>query len=611
MTRSSDTLGSRTLASTAGAFSSADIVTAIYAGALFGLIDAAAIASGKTTTDQIAFIPLRLWAIVPMLWIGLCAGGVAILLLARLRRIALSAVVSAAVALLITVRCIVPVRFYWPSHFSGVAIPLMAVASAVVAGAWRLARRVRLRERSLGAALAGWSAFAVLIFLSCARLSPQRLESSAEGAGRPNIVLIFLDTLRYDASGLDGIIANAPNLASFGRGGRVYENAYATFPWTLPSHVAVLTGHEADTTRVGFFDQTYRGERATLAEAAHRKGYATIGYFSNPFLNPGSGLQRGFESFEYSQNDLDVCRSSVGFLLKMVPNVRGRVCRLTADDIAEKAVEIVKSAPRPYFLALNFMDAHLPLYVPRSYRPSAYHPFRPASDYPLFDEARSGRPIPKTAIENYHRNYNVAVHYLDNRLGYLLRAVEATPDGSNTIVAIVGDHGEQFGEHGLLMHGNSVYRQVLHVPLALRGPSIPPQRISQPVSIPWLYGTLLRATGTSSRELPVLPESSGPAKTPVLSLHEGSRRDFGDRTSRITLRSWSVFRDAAHFILHENGAEELYDIERDPAETRNLIGDIAQTAERDQLRAIILNRFPKDGVNQEGLRRLRSLGYMQ
>ena len=213
-------------------------------------------------------------------------------------------------------------------------------------------------------------------------------------------------------------------------------------------------------------------------------------------------------------------------------------------------------------------------------------------------------------LKHFSKNYRIAVRYMDDRLGALFRAIDTSPDGKNTIVAIVGDHGEQFGEHHLLLHGNSVSRQVLYVPFALRGPGIDRGRVRQPVSTAWLYSALLRAARIRTSVPHVLPYTADAAVPPVLSLHEPSMRD--ERVpSPITERCWSVFEKNMHFIRGERGREEMYQVDTDPEEFDNIVIRERIQPQRVQLRRSLLDRFATRNGIREKQRQFRSLGYMQ
>jgi arylsulfatase A-like enzyme len=131
-------------------------------------------------------------------------------------------------------------------------------------------------------------------------------------------------------------------------------------------------------------------------------------------------------------------------------------------------------------------------------------------------------------------------------------------DDGNTVIAIVSDHGEQFGEHGYGYHGNSLYRQVLHVPLILKVPGHAPGRVAEPVSTTDLYASLIRAAEPGRARAP-MPLFDARWRRPVLS-------NFDARGRRALHGGFSVVRDHLHFMRTLEEPETLFDYRADPAE---------------------------------------------
>ena len=158
---------------------------------------------------------------------------------------------------------------------------------------------------------------------------------------------------------------------------------------------------------------------------------------SNSFANAehGSGA-RGYDTFEQAQTALDLCRTAPGTIAdRRWPWFGAAVCNWSASEVTRRALPLLDDADGPFFLTLNYMDAHEPYYVERS----------------------CGEP----------NGYAAALRCLDRSLAPV---VDWRSARRPTLLALVGDHGEQFGEHGLFLHGNSLYIQLLHVPLLVRPP---------------------------------------------------------------------------------------------------------------------------------------------
>jgi arylsulfatase A-like enzyme len=208
----------------------------------------------------------------------------------------------------------------------------------------------------------------------------------------------------------------------------------------------------------------------------------------------------------------------------------------------------------PVFLTLNYMDAHDPYYVERS--------------------CGGGR------------GYRAALACLDRSLAPI---IDWRSPRRPTVVAVVGDHGEQFGEHGLVGHGNSLYTQVLHVPLIVRSSDTTAARVDTgPISIAAL-SSILGDTGTwPDREGPVLALLQPPAASHLPS-------------------QWSALDNRWKLIVREHGPDALYYLPADPAEEH----DLAATDPRDpaiaRLRSAIAEMRRAPALD---LRKFRAVGYL-
>jgi arylsulfatase A-like enzyme len=347
-----------------------------------------------------------------------------------------------------------------------------------------------------------------------------------------------------------------PTLGRLRRESTVFTRAYAPAPWTLPSRLSAITGLPAHELGVSFDSQVYDHANPTLAERFRRRGYRTAAVISNSFLNVGTGVARGFDTFQQAQAALDVCRTAPGLMADTYwPWFSAAVCNWTASEVTRRGRALMDDSTGPFFLMLNYMDAHDPYYV----------------------EPSCGEP----------RGYRAAIRCLDRNLAPI---VDWRSARSPTVLAIVGDHGEQFGEHGLQRHGNSLYVQLLHVPLIVRsGNGADARQHTVPISIAALPSLIDDENRTSIDAGPVLGVLHPPAASNLPS-------------------EWSALDGAWHLIVRERGPAALYHLSTDPAETRNLISEGASDPAIARLRASIeqMQRSPRPD-----LRRFRSLGYLQ
>jgi arylsulfatase A-like enzyme len=268
------------------------------------------------------------------------------------------------------------------------------------------------------------------------------------------------------------------------------------------------------------------------------------------------------------------------------------LARKNAAEVNAEFLEWVDSLEdRPFFAFLNYFDAHDPYTPP-----------------PPFD-ARFGNAGPPPPLEDDRRyseselghlldGYDGALSYTDDQLGRLLDDLKGRGLLDDTIVVITSDHGEQFGEHGLVDHANSLYRQLLHVPLILSFPSRIPasHRVSDPVTLVDLPATILDLAGLSDARRQIPGRSLAGHWDPAGRANIGSRPILSEVSQGINTAEWlpiskgpmqSVISDGMHYIRNGDGTEELYDFETDAAELRDLSSRPEARASLERLRSRI------------------------
>ena len=454
-----------------------------------GALECTFISLGRWTT-QYQYVPPRIWAVIPLCWL-------AIAVVAALPSFAISRKWGGVITAGILVCTLVALRTPGRRLAGAIAIWLATIAVLVVlkfAGRWWLSKPRRLALT-----------FSIVALVACAigtamTARPQP-RTAASAPGGTNVILIFADTVRYDAVfDADGEVKrDLPALRRLAAEGTVFDAAHAVAPWTLPSHLAAGTGLPYDKLGVDFTHQRYTRSTPTLAERFRRDGYRTSAVISNSFLHEGTGFPRGFDSYEYAPRALDVCRSALGTTLDRTwPRFAATVCNWSATYVTERALLQMDDSAGPYLLVVNYMDAHSPYYV----------------------EPGCGGGPP---------SYAGALRCIDRHLSTILD--RAAANRFPTIIAFTADHGEQFGEHDLTGHGNSLYRELLHVPLIIRTPSRTHHRIADPVSL---------------SRLPSLLKTQAVPPEPAL-----AAGIIGD------VESVSAIRGHWQLILHRDGREEL------------------------------------------------------
>jgi arylsulfatase A-like enzyme len=425
-------------------------------------------------------------------------------------------------------------------------------------------------------------------------------------SGTPNVLLLILDTVRAaDLSTYGYARPTTPALERVARQGVRFERAFAPAPWTLPSHASMFTGRNASELTADWQVPLDRAH-PTIAEVLRTHGFATAGFVANfGYCSYEHGLSRGFTHYEdYRLGPWELLLgSSFGRLLAHSPSVRrivGYRDMLDRKPAAEVNRELIswleRRKHRPFFAFLNYYDAHFPYFPPAPFD-TLYGPrwTPPRLTYWLNGAGAPGRQSMGAAEARAERNaYDGAITYLDRQIGGLLAELGRRGILRNTVVIITSDHGEQFGEHGLVDHGNSLYLPVLEVPLIIAVPgNTSGTTVSVPVGLRDLAATILDLARVPAP--PGLPgyslagsmgHASGPdnaAGSAVLASVRPAR--FSPPTDPAAKgEMFSLVEGRLHYILNGDGREELYDVAADPEEMKNLALTDSNNAEISRLR---------------------------
>ncbi len=476
----------------------------------------------------------------------------------------------------------------------------------------RLARRVSIGVAAVPVALA-----IVWVAGSGVRegVRTARLADAAPDA--PNVLLLILDTVRAHSLGLYGHDRpTTPVLERIAAQGARFDRAYAPSSWTLPSHASMFTGrlpHELTADWRRPLDATH----PTLAEYFAERGYLTAGFVANMgYCGWETGLARGFQRYEdhpVSLRQLVVESSILGRVVNH-PRVREWVgtdenfVRKSASDVNGRFLAWLESAAsteRPFFAFLNFYDAHGPYQPPEPFRSrlASGEPRGRLSPLHRWNADPFGPvPDPET-IRQEREAYEGSIAYLDHEIGRLVDELEARGRLDETILIITSDHGEEFGEHGVYDHGNSLYLEGLWVPLVIRYPprAAPGRVVAHAVGLADLPATIvdLAELGASNpfpgaSLAPRWDEGPGPMESGEASVVSGPPVDPRVATSEAPPSSGAILSEISraprlpdwfpvsrgdmkslvngswHYILNGDGVEELYDLRRDPAERVDL-----------------------------------------
>jgi arylsulfatase A-like enzyme len=434
------------------------------------------------------------------------------------------------------------------------------------------------------------------------------IDAGRDGPERktPNVLLIVLDTVRFDHLSIDGSGYDRPTtpiLSDLARKGVSFTGARSTAPWTLPSHASLMTGRWAFEACDGRYGAMIDSD-PTLAGVLAARGFDTVGIVANTFYcTYSTGLSRDFSHYEDLPLTLATVLSSsevggrivdwVGAVSASVrpdaPPPLQRFARIDADSINRRFLRWLDrrpAGPRPFFAFLNYFDAHDPYLVPSG----AEHRFgadpRTNDDRRFLEGWWLSPEKEETAddrIELLIDGYDSCLSYLDDRLGALFRELDRRALLDETIVVITSDHGEAFGEHELYGHGVSLFEDQIRVPLIVVAPGLVPELGTRegvvslrdvPATIldlvdvpgPSLPGTSLARlwSGEPADPSPAIASVSGPESFPP-----NSGRSPVFRGPMISTTDRNALKYIKTFVGNGPG-EELYNLSTDPGERVNL-----------------------------------------
>ncbi len=425
----------------------------------------------------------------------------------------------------------------------------------------------------------------------------------------PNILVIVVDALRADhLSGYGYHRDTSPFIDSLAKEGVHFERAISASSWTQPSHASMLTGrytyeHQAETKPL---DRTY----PTIGEVMQANGYRTGAFSGNTlFFTRRQGFGRGFLHFEDSDQSIedDFINSSLfGFLfdyygLRKVLKYEKVPGRRYADDITRSILKWVdRDTQHPFFVFVNYFDTHDPYLPPEPYR-NRYTQTPNPGGLINTNLDRYSPPLTPDQLQSEMDAYDGAVAYVDDHIKILLDELRTRGMLENTIVVFTSDHGESFGEHGLLRHSGSLYIEQIHVPLIFWWPGhIPAGRsVDLPVTNSAIATTILSLIDSKDNPFPA------PSLTSLI-LNADVPTDWPRPISELAQLTGSSPKDPSaygamksvvdpemQYIVHEKFGEELYNWPSDRQEANNLIHEASSQSALSSFRHYLQNLITK------------------
>jgi arylsulfatase A-like enzyme len=450
------------------------------------------------------------------------------------------------------------------------------------------------RARRARRALAFLALASVLALASCARETRP-----------PNVILISIDTLRADRLGCYGYTRpTSPFLDRMARAGVLFEDASATSSWTYPSHASMFTGLYPGRNGATELKQRVRADVPTLAEWLVDRGYRAAGVVSSSLFG-GYGLERGFERLYH------------------VEPGGPEPSAVTAESIAW--LEQV-NRERPFFFLVHYLDPHSDYKSLPEFEEPFLEPYEGKAtgvSKQLFDHVSGFVDFTPEDARHLSNLYDGGVRQQDAELEKLFAYLERSGLLAESVVVLTSDHGEEFLEHGNVLHGLAQYDETVRVPLIVWGPDVPRDvRVPTPVSLVDVVPTVLDLLG-----LPAPADIDGRSLRRLWADPEQQRKpralfieadmDPPGPTSRVMVPGddLAVRKGRWKLVLDPSSDRaELHDLDADPRETRDvaaehpeIVRDLLGELERFTARRAQQGEAPE--LTAEDLEKLRGLGY--
>jgi len=543
----------------------------------------------------------------------------------------------------------------WTLFFFIAAGLLVVILLAGGAGAGEKTKRAKRGGlKTAGLFLARVTGVAALVLLWRISLWAGAVEVPDMEAGKdlPNILFVVWDTVRADHVSCYGYERRTtPTLDRLAAEGVLFEQVMSASHWTLPSHASMFTGMYPGEHLATGQHPYLMSKYPTLAQILFKLGYRTAGFSANSWVGVNAGTDRGFEYFEeYGIHDKPSRIYSVwvrwcNYLNGMKRRVLGKYTKKIAPPSEEVTDSVIRwfdeyydnKPDRPFFVFINLMDAHAPY----------HHPFH--EDLGRFlPEGRSleeavevsenaltllyeKKTMTERDFELIRALYDAQIRHMDDQLARLVGVLKKHGLWEDTLVIVTSDHGEFFGERGMIGHGRGVGKPTLHVPLVIRPMEgfRPGARVSSLVQNIDLLPTILEILHVK------IPGGNNPPGRSLSNPKKG-RKGYADsypfpfylevlrgysekEAGEADRKASAVWDNGYEYIWGSNGQREMYYLPEDPSEERNLIKKMPKRAKRMESeaarRAARSSGKPDEPVeinlSQDATERLRALGYIK
>jgi arylsulfatase A-like enzyme len=444
-----------------------------------------------------------------------------------------------------------------------------------------------------------------------------------KGSTGNNIILISLDTLRADHLGCYGYEREtSPAIDTLAEDSALFLNTYSSSPWTLSSHVSLLTSLNPMRHGVHYENEKMDSSLVTLADLLRQEGFACSAFTGGGFVNSVYGFSKGFDSYGQSSRGIRQKDSAEW------------ICASVLDWIDDHR-------DRDFFLFIHTYQPHNPFSSPPPFNSFFLDEDDRWDEIDMLEYVGGKKGIFKKLPDRERRNivnlYDGEIRYTDAKLiGPLMERLKELGIYDSSLIILTSDHGEEFYDHNGWEHGHTLYDELLKVPLIIKLPEsqFAKTRISTIVRLIDVMPTILDEQGISVSGL----DLDGKSLVPVLRGKEVADRRFvaykadnildshvpqklsvnEERNKLILNRSFTAQQlDFFAFPPPEPVPVELYDLSESPAEKKNIVDEKPRIASRlvqlinDLYAKIKEGKSEKADIDKELLEQLRALGYLR
>ncbi|MHC4396868.1 MAG: sulfatase [Planctomycetota bacterium] len=407
----------------------------------------------------------------------------------------------------------------------------------------------------------------ILVFAGGCRIDNLQIvrpEKLTQIKNRPNVILITISSLRADhVSSLGYDRQTTPNFDRFAKDNIIFTNAFATSSWQMPSIGSIFTSLYPTEHGATHINNKLGQEVRTLAEILKENSFYTAGFSCNPRLSGDYGFDQGFDF--YDDYSASMMLSSMSFGQEDSFDINKR----RTNDLVNDAVVrwLQNNTHSSFFLFVHYYDNHWDYLPPTPYNAIFDPDYQGDIDgteiarEPLY----SNRPSDKN-VEHIIALYDGQIRQTDQDLGELLDFLKEQGRFIDSVIIVMGDHGEQFYEHGHTSH-HGIFDELIHVPLAVSVPDVnTPGTVEAFASGVDIIPTILDYTKISE-----LSEGKGKSLKPLIDKEAEKLRDFVfiEYTGGAVPDCFGVRFSRYKFIRQE---EDIfaYDLETDPAEQKKI-----------------------------------------